>query len=90
VECTFQVAGTPVERQRAVRDVALQEALAAETGGKSLGLAEVRRLADEIRPPAKTELSVEVIPLTNTWLTFGLIAGLLLVEWLVRKWVNLA
>ena len=36
VGCTFQVTGTPVERQRAVRNVDLQQAIAAETGGKSL------------------------------------------------------
>ncbi len=81
--------GTPVERQRAVRNVALQQALAAETGGKSYDFKEVRQLADEIQPAAKTETSIEVISLANTWLCFALLVGLLMGEWLVRKWVNL-
>jgi hypothetical protein len=89
VEWTFQVTGTPVERQRAVRNVALQQALAAETGGKSFDFKDAGELADEIRPVPKTEMTVEVISLTNTWLSFALVVGLLLGEWLLRKWVNL-
>ena len=89
VEWTFQVTGTPVERQRAVRNVALQQALAAETGGKSFDFKDAGGLAEEIRPVPKTEMTVEVISLTNTWLSFALVVGLLLGEWLLRKWVNL-
>jgi hypothetical protein len=89
VEWTFQVTGTPVERQRAVRNVALQQALAAETGGQSFDFKNAAQLADAIRPAPKTEMTVEVISLANTWLSFALIVGLLLAEWLVRKWVNL-
>ncbi len=89
VEWTFQVTSTSVERQRAVRNVALQEELAAETGGKSYDLRTARRLADEIRPPTKPEISIQVIALWNTWLCFACVVGLLTGEWLVRKWVNL-
>ena len=89
VEWTFQVTGTPVERQRAVRNVALQQALAAETGGKSFDLKDAGDLAEQIRPAPKTEMTIEVISLANTWLSFALVVGLLLSEWLVRKWVNL-
>ena len=89
VEWTFRVTSTAAERQRAIRNVALQEALAAETGGKSYDLRSVKRLADEIRPPLKPETSVHVIALWNTWLCFAVVVGLLTGEWLVRKWVNL-
>jgi hypothetical protein len=89
VEWTFRVTSTSVERQRAVRNVALQEAMAAETGGKSYDLRNAARLADEIRPPIKPETSVQVIALWNTWLAFVCVVGLLTAEWLLRKWVNL-
>ena len=32
---------------------------------------------------------MEVIPLWNTWLSFGLVVALMLGEWLGRKWANL-
>ena len=86
---TFQVITTPVERQRPVRNVALQEAIAAETGGKTYDLASVAGLVEDIRIAPKIEKTVEVVTLTFTWLGFALVAGLLLCEWLVRKWVNL-
>jgi hypothetical protein len=89
VECTFQVTGTPVERQRAIRNAELQQALAVETGGKSYDFKQVRDLAEQIRPPARTEMSVEVISLAHTWLSFAIVVGLLLAEWFMRKWVTL-
>ena len=89
VETVFHVASVSVERQRAVRNTALQHALADATGGKSYDLADVARLPDEIRMPPRLETSIEVIPLWNTWLVFGLACGLLLAEWLGRKWMNL-
>jgi hypothetical protein len=89
VEWTFRVTSTAVERQQAVRNVALQEAMAAETGGKSYDLRTVKRLAEEIRPPLKPETSIHIIALWNTWLCFAAVVGLLTGEWLLRKWVNL-
>lgn len=90
VDTVFQVAAVSVERQSAVRNVALQDALARlEAGGKSYDLASAVRLADELRLEAKTETTVEVIPLWNTWLLFVAVVGALLGEWLLRKWVNL-
>lgn len=88
-EVTFRVASVSAERQRAVRNVALQQALADATGGASYDLATVDRLVDDVKLQAKTESSVEVIPLWDTWLSFGLIVLLMLGEWLGRKWVNL-
>jgi hypothetical protein len=90
VEWTFQVTGTPVERQRAVRNVALQQELAASTGGRSFELKNAWDLVDQLQPAAKTETTVEVLSLASTWLSFVLVAGLLLGEWLIRKWENLA
>jgi hypothetical protein len=69
--------------------VELQQAIAAETGGKSYDFADVRELVENIHPAAKTETSVAVISLANTWLSFILVVSLLLGEWLTRKWVNL-
>ena len=89
VEVTFRVARVSAERQRAVRNVALQEALADATGGKSYDLVTVDKLPDEIELVAKTETAVQVIPLWNTWLCFACVVLLMLGEWLGRKWVNL-
>jgi len=89
VEWTFSVVNTPVERQRPVRDIALQETMAAETQGRSVALQDVESLLDSIHPVAKLETSVEIVSLVNTWLCLVLVVGLLLCEWLTRKWINL-
>jgi len=67
----------------------LQEAIAIETGGVSYGLRSVGELAEAIKLTPKTETTIEVIPLWNTWLCFGCLVFLLLGEWLLRKRVNL-
>ncbi|MBN2473237.1 MAG: VWA domain-containing protein [Pirellulales bacterium] len=90
VETTFKVTSVAVERQNAVRNVALQQQIAdVHAGGRSCGLADVNELAERIQLTPKTETTVEIITLWNTWLCFACVVGLLLVEWLVRKWVNL-
>ena len=89
VETAFRVASVSVERQRAVRNVALQQAIADTTGGKSYDLTTADRLPEEIQLASKTETRVEVIALWNTWLCFGCVIVLMLGEWLGRKWVNL-
>ena len=89
-EKTFAVKSVALEREAATRNVALQEALAGMfPGGRSYELSNVDRLAEEIRLTPKLETNIEVIPLWNTWLCFGLVVVLLLGEWTVRKWVNL-
>ena len=88
-EVQFRVARVSAERQRAVRNVALQEAVADATGGKSYDLVTVDKLPDEIELAAKTETAIQVIPLWNTWLCFACVVLLMLGEWLGRKWVNL-
>lgn len=89
VEVSFQVASASVERQRPVRNVALQDALAEATGGKAYDIAGARRLPDEMELTARSETRAEVIPLWSTWPYFLAIGGCLLLEWLLRKWVNL-
>lgn len=88
-EATFPVANVPVERQQAVRNVALQTALADATNGSSYDLTTAARLVDEIRLEPKIETEIQIIKLWNTWLAFALVGLLMLGEWLGRKWVNL-
>ena len=89
VDVSFRVASVSVERQRAVRNVALWQAVADSTGGRSYDLSNVHRLPDEIDLVSRTETTVEVISLWNTWLCFACVILLMLGEWLLRKWVNL-
>ena len=92
VEVVFRVARVSAERQRAVRNDALAQAVADATGGKSYDLVSAGKLPDEIELVAETETSVEVVSLWDTWLCwlcFGCVMGLMLGEWLGRKWVNL-
>ena len=88
-ETSFQVESVSVERQQAVRNVALQEALAQASGGQSADLAEAAALLEALQPDQRTETSVEVVSLWDTWAMFGLVVLLLLGEWLGRKWINL-
>jgi len=91
VEITFRVTGVAVERQSALRNVALQEQIAHEVpGGESYDLTNVAALADEIELTPKTERDIQIITLWHTWAAFFCLAGLLLAEWFLRKWVNLS
>ncbi|MDA0285073.1 MAG: hypothetical protein O3B86_17120 [Planctomycetota bacterium] len=89
VDVYFQVADLSVERRSATRNRSLQESIAAETGGRSSELYNAREMLAKFDPPRMTETTVEVIPLWSTWLTFGLVIGMMFVEWLVRKFANL-
>jgi hypothetical protein len=89
VEVNFQVTSLSAERRSAVRNLELQTQLAAFSDGKSYDLATVDRLPEEIKLTPRTEASVRVFSLWNTWLGFSLIVALMLGEWLVRKLVNL-
>jgi len=89
-EVAFAVTTLSAERRSAVRNVALQQAIASETAGSSCDLASAGRLAETIQPQPRSEQSVRIIPLGMTWLCLG--AGLLLMiaEWALRKGVNLS
>ncbi|MEE8452434.1 MAG: hypothetical protein V3R99_10990 [Thermoguttaceae bacterium] len=95
VEVTFKVTSVSVERHSAVRDVALQERIAAVNpggatgGGGSFDLTEISGLAERIELTPRLETTRRIIPLWSTWLCFACVVGLLLGEWLLRKWVNL-
>ena len=89
VEVSFQAVSVSMERQRPVRDVALQQALADATGGKAYDLTTAARLPDEIDVAARGERRELRIALWNTWGYFALVVGLLLAELLVRKGIHL-
>lgn len=89
-EINFEVSGLSMERRSAVRNVALQRSLAAETGGKAYDLTTVSSFLKDYDPPRREERTVDVLPLWNTWLSFIVIIGLMLAEWFLRKQVNLA
>ena len=85
----FTAYSTSVERQSPVRNEALQKTIAAESGGRSCDLKDADSLLDEIQPALRTETSVEVVSLVNTWACFLVIAGLLAAEWALRKGMGL-
>ncbi|MBS0263390.1 MAG: hypothetical protein JSS02_15720 [Planctomycetes bacterium] len=86
----FQVANVSVERRSAVRNSALAREIALATGGQTYDLTNVTHLLQDFHPRPRQESSVQIRPLWNNWLAFGLIIGLLVLEWGVRKLLNLA
>ncbi len=89
VEVSFKVAPVTAERRSAVRDYALQNALAGQTGGKAYELSEMSRLTETVSGVELVEKTERRFELWNTWLVLILAAGFMLVEWFVRKLVNL-
>lgn len=90
VETFFQVASLSLERRTAVRNIDLQRELASTTGGRSYELVDVRKFLEEFHAEPRSETSVRIRPIWNTWLAFGVVVALLLAEWLMRKWYHLA
>lgn len=88
-EVTFQVTSLSAERRSAVRNVSLQEAIAAETGGRSYDLTTADRIIDEIKLDARPEESIKIFSLSMTWLCFCTAIALMLGEWMLRKTINL-
>lgn len=88
-DVTFGVTSLSAERRSGLRNGSLQAALAAETGGKAYDLTTAGGLADDVVAKTRPELAVRVVPLGMTWLAFGAFLGLLAIEWLLRKRVNL-
>lgn len=89
VEIAVNVADLSIERRNPVRNVALQNWLATETGGKAYDLTTAIKFLEDFQPPRLRETSVEIVSLWQNWLTFVLLIGLMLSEWTLRKWVNL-
>ena len=71
VEVNFQVTSLSAERRSAVRNAAIQERAGGGHGGKSYDLLTASHLPDEIRTVVRTESTIEVFPLWNTWPCFG-------------------
>jgi hypothetical protein len=88
-EVSFRVVNLSPERQTAVRNVQLQEQIAAESQGKTYDLETASRIPDEINLKTFRETSTKVLALWSTWLCFGLGVLLMLGEWLTRKLINL-
>lgn len=89
-EVFFQVSNVSVERRSAVRNTPLQREIATETGGQAYDLTNVNSFLKDFSPPEKSETTIQVFPVWNTWLGFLLVLGVLFAEWLIRKLVNLA
>jgi hypothetical protein len=77
------------EYQNAARDAQLQNEIAERTGGHSYAIADADRLLDELRLQPTVQREQRVVALWHTPLWFVLVAGLMLSEWTVRKWVHL-
>jgi len=88
-EVFFQVTSLSAERRSAVRNKSLQMQLAAATGGRSYELHNVADFVRDFNPSPKSETTIEVFPLWNTWLCLAVVLALMLGEWLFRKLVNL-
>jgi hypothetical protein len=88
-ELFFHVASVSVERRSAVRNTALQEQIAAATGGQSYDLTTLERFADDFQPRLPVETSLKIISLWDNWGSFAVVVLLLFSEWLLRKYVNL-
>lgn len=81
----LSVLDTSVERRTALRDKALQDALAGATGGLSLELHELAVLQERLGGSMATIQTHRTLSLWNTWLVLLSVLVLMLSEWLARK-----
>lgn len=88
-QAAFTVTSVSVEQRSASRNTALQEAIAAATGGKTYDLSTAATLASDVDPVARPEHAVKVFPLGMTWACLLVGLGLLIGEWIIRKRVSL-
>ncbi|MEX1074973.1 MAG: hypothetical protein WED27_00820 [Pirellulales bacterium] len=89
VQTAFTVTGLSVERRSVHRNVALQEAIAAATGGRSYDLTTAARLVTDIEPLTRPEHVLKVFPLSMTWACLFAGLTLLVAEWILRKQASL-
>jgi len=87
-EVVFAVTSVSAERQSAVRNIGLEEALARATKGKVYDLTSVGELPDQLEFSAIQRTSVKPFHLASTPLCFGLLVLLAVGEWALRKWTN--
>ncbi len=88
-EVRFEVTEVSAERRRGVRNLLLQDQLAAETQGKSYDLLTVDQLVDDLQAEPIVEHYTRNYPLWSTPLWFILLIGLMLGEWFWRKMIHL-
>jgi hypothetical protein len=88
-QAAFTVTSVSVEQRSASRNIALQEAIAAATGGRAYDIASASKLAADVDPVARPEHAMKVFPLGMTWACLLLGLGLLVGEWIVRKRLSL-
>ena len=89
VEVTFQVSSVSIERRSPLRNTVLEAEIASATGGKAYEVAALGAFPDEVKLPARKDFEVRVLSLWNNWILFGLVVGLLILEWLHRRLVHL-
>jgi len=88
-EVRFQVAGLSAERRSAVRDVNLQRDITDSSKGRMYDLTTVAHLADDLTLQPNLKYTSSIKPMWNNWAIFGVLVGLMLVEWFTRKMMNL-
>lgn len=88
-EVSIDVVDRSIERQTPDRNELLQRNLAIETGGQSHDLLSFDRFPDEFVPTPTSEASIELTPLWNNTLVFGIVLLLMTCEWVGRKMLNL-
>jgi hypothetical protein len=86
----FKVANVSVERRSAVRNSTLAREIALATGGQNYDLTNVSNLLQDFQPKPRHESSIIIRPLWNNWFAFGIVIFLMVGEWLIRKFMNLA
>ena len=77
------------KRRSAVRNESVEREIAQTSNGRDYTLATVSRLPDDLTLQSKVVLTPSVQPVWNNWLALGVIVGLMLCEWFVRKMINL-
>ncbi len=88
-EINFTVAPVSAERRNAVRDIDTQKKLANQSGGRAYELYDLPKLVTDLQVPEVEQHSQRNRPLWNTWIMLWVIVALMLVEWFVRKLLNM-
>lgn len=89
-EIVLDVEPRSVERRSVIRDIKIQQELAAQTGGRSLELDQFSELSRDIQHTPVVDRAYKHVPLWNSWLVLILALALFLSEWVFRKIADLA
>ena len=88
-ELRFRVEDRRVERASTARDTALERDLAERSGGSVWDLSTVDGLIDELPSASQDERHYQSVPVGRSWAAFSIFAGLLLLEWMLRRRLRL-